>query len=64
MFRSRETVGLISEPASASNLVKKWSDVTLDQSHECKKSDLFDSLVVTDIDGLREEFMDSHLIGN
>ena len=64
MFRSRENTGLISESASASNLVKKWSDVTLDQSHACKKFDLFDSLVVTDIDGLRKEFMASDLIGN
>lgn len=64
MFRSRENIGLISESASASNLVKKWSDVTLEKSHVCKKFDLFDSLVVTDIDGLRKEFMASDLIGN
>ena len=44
--------------------IKKSSDLILDQSLAMEVEDLFDSLAVTDIDMLREDFMASNHDGN
>ena len=65
VIKSLETTGSISEAASMSKQkIKKSSDLILDQSLTMEVEDLFDSLAVTDIDMLREDFMASNLDGN